>query len=122
MTSFCVFGISKSVCKQQAEKKTPNVIGSGKNARSVPIAEWAAMRDEMAAKLFETDDKRVKVSPEFDAPQFCKDWLAAGPGEVRQPLIMVRAEKVDKGGERMLRKGQPVMTWVEYVEPRAELF
>lgn len=73
----------------------------------------------MAAELFGTSDRRVKVSPEFDAPQFCHDWLAIDPSQVKLPKIMVRSPKVDKNGEPVLRNGAPVMTWLEYEDAHA---
>lgn len=66
--------------------------------RALPIEEWAGRVAAMAAELFETTDKRVKVSPELDAPQFCQDWINAQPDEVRHAVIMVRGPKVDKNG------------------------
>jgi hypothetical protein len=121
MGAFCVYGISKTLCKAQADKKTRE--GHWKELNRHPtIAEWAAKRDATAAQLFAELDKRVKISPEFDAPQFARDWIKTNPSEVKLALVMARAEKTDKNGERILRQGAPVMTWVEYVEPRASLF
>lgn len=106
MGAFCVFGISKSVCKEKAAKKVPH--------RGLTPAEWAALRDELARDLFETLEKPVKVSPEFDAPQFCNDWLSVCPSEVKMARIMVRQPKKDECGKLVLRRGQTVMTWAEY--------
>jgi hypothetical protein len=67
-----------------------------------------------AASFFLTEEKLVKVSPEFDAPQFCRDWLATTPGEVRRACIMARGPKMDKQGNPVLKEGAPVLTWLPY--------
>jgi len=71
---------------------------------------------EAANKLFEVSEKQVRISPEFDAPQFCRDWIAASPGEVRLTRIMYRGDKVDKHGAVVVRDGVPVLTWLPYDE------
>lgn len=65
--------------------------------------------------MFKEATRRVKVSPELDTPQFCLDWLAVSPGEVREPVIMVRGPKLDKHGNLIKRAGVVVETWLEYV-------
>lgn len=72
-------------------------------------------RDELADRMFKEATRRVKISPELDAPQFCLDWLAISPGEVREPVIMVRGPKLDKHGNPVKRNGVVVETWLEYV-------
>ena len=95
MGAFCVFGISRSKCRKTAERKTSNMEGK----IGLTITEWARRVAELADHMFnDPEAKREKVSPELDAPQFCRDWLAAQEGEVRQPLIMVRGPKIDKHG------------------------
>jgi hypothetical protein len=122
MGAFCVYGISKSLCKQQADKKTLTR-HCKELGRTPTVSEWGAKRDAMAAKLFDEATKRAKISPEFDAPQFARDWIAAALREIKQPMIMALAEKTDAKGERVLKGGAPVMTWVEYKESKnASLF
>lgn len=94
MGAFCVFGISRSNCRKAAEKDTP----TEENRKSIPVEEWGRRVAVKTEELFETTVRRIKVSPELDAPQFCRDWLAAQPGEVKQPVIMVRGPKIDKQG------------------------
>lgn len=110
MGAFCVFGISRGLCRAEAARKTP----VGDKHSSLSPAEWAAKRDVLAARLFEEATRRVKISPELDAPQFCTDWLAADPGQARDTVIMVRGPKRDKLGEIVRRRGVIVQTWVEY--------
>jgi hypothetical protein len=110
MGAFCIFGISKTACKLQANKQTPTKI-KGVN---LTMEEWAAARDELAAKLFEERKRGIKCSPEFDAPQFAASWLATDPAHIKSAKIMARGPKIDKHGAIVLRKGVPVETWVEY--------
>ena len=117
MGAFCVFGISKTLCRSKAEKKTPTIVGIGADARHLSIEEWAdAVRAEAKA-LFLTEKKAVKISPEFDSPHFCRDWIAVAPSEVRMACVMVRAEKLDKKGKVVTRKGVPVLVWSPYEPP-----
>lgn len=90
MGAFCVFGISRSACKAEATRRTPTYVSENGERRELTMAEWAAARDQMAANLFEHGEKVARISPELDAPQFCQDWLAAGPSEVRSAVVMVR--------------------------------
>lgn len=91
MGAFCVFGISRSFCKAEAEKKVV--------AYNMTIEEWAIARDRFAAKLFEESEKPVRISPEFDSPQFCHDWMAVAPSEIKLAKVMVRGPKYDGGGQ-----------------------
>lgn len=107
MSAFCVFGVSKSICKKTAERKIAVT-------EKITIEQWAKKRDEMAEALFDGDARRVQISPKFDAPQFAEDWINSARHEVRDCVIMVRGEKVDKHGGPIIKGGVPVMTWVEY--------
>ncbi len=117
MGGFCVFGISRSVCKRLAEKVTPTEVGETEGLRCLSIEEWGGRVRAAADLMFATTRKRVRISPEFDAPHFCRDWIAVAPTEVAHTKIMCRGEKTDKNGKVIVRRGMPVMTWVEY-DPR----
>lgn len=114
MGAFCVFGVSRSVCRKQAEKKvsTVRVIDGKRINLSAP--EWGELVAVETERLFAESEKQVRISPELDAPQFCRDWLAAGPGEVRLARIMVRGPKLGKDDKPVIRKGAPVMAWLPY--------
>ncbi len=126
MSGFCVFGISKSHCKKQAnnKQKTFEFVASPYSAtgrRVEPgIAEWVVRRDELAEKLFAETTRAVQISPKFDAPQFCADWIASAPSEVRNCVIMCRMQKIDKNGKPVLRGGVFLTTWAEYA-PKAKI-
>jgi hypothetical protein len=110
MGAFCVFGISRTVCKNTAARTTPTREGK----EPVPIEEWSRRRDALAEKLFAINTRRVKISPELDAPQFCRDWLATDPSNVRDAVLMVRGPKRDKQGNEVKKDGAVVETWLEY--------
>lgn len=112
MGAFCIYGISRSICKATAIKKTPT--RDSKENRDLSPEEWVTRRDLMAEQLFTEAKRRVKVSPELDSPHFCRDWLAADPSHVRDTVLMVRGPKRDKKGEIVVKGGAPVETWVEY--------
>jgi adenylate kinase family enzyme len=112
MGAFCVFGISRTVCQAAAAKKTPTQDGK----RNLTPVEWAARRDELAEQMFNQGGRRVKISPELDAPHFCRDWIAADPAHVRDTVLMVRGPKRDKHGNEVLKNGAPAETWLPYVD------
>lgn len=112
-----MFGVSRGICKTQAEKKT--LTYDAKSKRDLTPVEWGERAATLAEQMFNESEKRTKISPEFDAPQFCRDWINVAPGEVRATVIMARGPKVDKHGAKVLRDGVPVMTWVEYGEQHA---
>ena len=90
MGAFCIYGISYSDCLAVAERKVSATEFVGKDEwRNLSLAEWAAKRDKVAKELFENGTRLTRVSPEFDAPQFCKDWLAINPANVRNAEIRV---------------------------------
>jgi hypothetical protein len=114
MGAFCVYGISHSICKANAAKKVaPYETVDGERRYFTP-AEWAARRDALADQLFGDGKRPVKVSPEFDAPQFCADWLGTNPAQVRNPVVMVRGIKRDKHGHVVKKNGAEVETWLNY--------
>jgi hypothetical protein len=112
MGAFCVFGISRTQCREAAARKTPTFDTEGK--RDLSPVEWAVKRDELAEQMFAEATRRVRISPELDAPQFCRDWIAADPQHVRDTVIMVRGPKRDKHGAEVKKDGTTVETWLEY--------
>jgi len=114
MGAFCVYGFSRSICLARAARKTPTFEIVGEERRYLTPVEWAVVRDQAAAQMFDQATKAEKISPEFDAPQFCRDWLAVNPAHVRDATIMVRGGKVDKNGNPVKRKGVQVFTWIPF--------
>lgn len=121
MGAFCVFGMSRALARQKAEKKVETFVhetppGAEKSVRrALSIAEWAQRVNERAAQIFDSTERAVKISPEFDAPQFCHDWLSVAPDQVKLAKVMVRGPKLDENGKEVVRGGAPVLTWVEYL-------
>jgi hypothetical protein len=112
MGAFCIYGVSRSICKANASKMVgPFDI---ELRRSLTAEEWASKRDALTDRMFAATKRRVKISPELDAPQFCRDWLAAGPENVRDTVVMVRGPKIDKHGREVKKDGVVVQTWLEY--------
>ena len=112
MGAFCVFGVSRSVCRKLAEKKVATFCP--KLGREMSPAEWGDRVKEEGDRMFGESSKQARISPEFDAPQFCRDWLAVSPSEVRLARIMVRGPKTGADDKPVIRKGVPVMTWLPY--------
>ena len=116
MGAFCVFGVSRQICRKLAEKSVPTYDSESK--KSLNAVEWGARVAAEADRLFEESEKQVRISPELDAPQFCRDWVSAAPGEVKLTRIMVRGQKHDKHGAPVIKDGVPVLTWLPYDETK----
>lgn len=114
MGAFCIYGISRQLCLANAEKKTST--WNDQEKRPYSILEWTERRDKLATTLFELGTRAVKVSPEFDTPQFCMDWLKIDPLQIRDAVLMVRGPKRDKNGGEVLKGGAVVETWLVYAE------
>lgn len=114
MGAFCVFGVSRQVCRKLAEKLV-SVIDKD-SGRSLTAPEWGERVKAAGDRMFSETAKEGRISPELDTPQFCRDWIAAQPGEVRLTRLMCRGPKVDKHGAVVIRKGAPVLTWLPYDE------
>ena len=113
MSGFCVFGVTKALARKRAEDKTPTFDKQLK--RELTKEEWTTRVEAEAARIFQTA-KPVKISPAFDAPQFCRDWIDVGvrTAQLRVPKVMVRGKKFDADGRPVLNKktGEHVMAWV----------
>lgn len=114
MGAFCVFGVSRQICRKLAEKSVPTYDSQTKKSLTAP--EWGERVSAEADRLFVESEKQVRISPELDAPQFCRDWIAASPGDVKLTRIMVRGPKVDKHGAVVMKEGASVLAWLPYDE------
>jgi hypothetical protein len=116
MGAFCVFGVSRQVCRKLAEKNIPTYDSELK--RSLTAPEWGVRVAAAGDRMFEESVKQVRISPELDAPQFCRDWIAASPADVKLTRVMYRGAKIDKHGAVVLKDGAPVLTWLPYDEAK----
>lgn len=106
MSAFCVFGMTESLAKTLAARKAPPKKELEKMTAE-DLRQWYADR---AAKIFESAKHR-QVSPEFDAPQFCHDWIELANKTVKSDglIVMFRGPKPDAAVSK--RTGKPLMTW-----------
>ena len=116
MGAFCVFGVSRQVCRKLAEKAVKTYVVENNRRRELSVTDWGVLVRAEADRLFAESDKQVRISPELDAPQFCRDWIAAQPDDVRLTKLMCRGAKIDKHGAVVTRLGAPVLTWLPYDE------
>lgn len=114
MGAFCVFGVSKQALRKKAERLVPTHMKIDGARMPLTAPEWGAKVAVMVDELFASSDKQVKISPEYDAPQFCVDWMSAAPLEIKSAKIMCKGDKIDKHGARIIKKGAVVQTWVAY--------
>lgn len=114
MGAFCVFGISRQVLRKSVENKLPTWRFEGEKRIELNVREWGELVAAEVERQFAQSEKQVRISPELDAPQFCRDWIAVNPSEVRLTQIMVRGPKIGGDGRPVLRKGAPVMVWQPY--------
>ncbi|WP_009522296.1 hypothetical protein [Imbroritus primus] len=115
MGGFCVFGVSKTACKDRARRNTKTYSPTLK--RELTIREFENLVSEKADALFAGDAKPKQISPEFDAPQFCREWIevALRDGSIRSASVMARKQKVDGNGKPVHgRAGRPLFVWAPY--------
>jgi hypothetical protein len=115
VSGFCVFGVTRQDCLKRARAKVTTRDSTTKLQLSPE--DWAARVDAEAGRLFEVA-RAKQISPAFDSPHFCADWIALGlrgmPPQIRAPQVMAKGKKVDKKGKELTRKGVPVIGWVPY--------
>jgi hypothetical protein len=103
--------------RKRAEEKVPLVDVSTKPPRRYTEAEWRALVEERANEIF-CSMSPVQVSPAFDAPQFCDEWIsiARTTGEYEGYVIKCRGVVHDDKGDPKISKatGLPIMGWVLY--------
>ena len=78
MSAFCIFGVSRLDCKKAAERKVRTVDPTTKKRLSHD--EWRAEVEVLSASIFEEKKTLRQISPAFDAPQFCYDWIRIASG------------------------------------------
>lgn len=112
---FVCMGVSMTDCITKARKKVPNFDSITKTA--LPVEEWGRRVSKEADEIF-ASARAKQISPSFDAPQFCRDWIEIGlkSNHIRSQKIMARGIKIDAKGDTVIRKGAPVMTWLPYSE------
>jgi hypothetical protein len=118
VSGFCVFGVTRQDCLRPARAKVSTK--DPKTKATLSPAEWDERVQVVADELFAIARPK-QISPAFDSPQFCADWIALGlrgvPPQIRAPQVMAKGKKVDKKGSEIVRKGVPVIGWVPYAQP-----
>lgn len=118
MSAFCVFASSMPVARERAEKRVPTRDPVTKVL--LTEVEYRAAVEEVATEIFAAM-KPVQVSPAFDAPQFCDEWIsiARTTGLYEGYVVKCRGVSHDKKGAPKISKtkGTEIITWVAY-DPR----
>ena len=108
MSAFCVYGMTDVIAKLSASMKFPPRDREGSRE---------AFYEEFQEHIYQTSAHR-QVSPTYDAPQFCHDWieLAKKTMRTRGLRIMCRGQKIVKHGAPRINKKtkEPVIGWVPY--------
>lgn len=112
MTAFCVYGVTRSRCLDQAKKKVDlKLVKTASGNRMMKEAEWE-FSVGLAAAIIYTHAKAVAVSPRFDAPQFAREWMniAKAKGELKEECLMALAPT----GELHPKTREPFLKWAPY--------
>lgn len=120
MSGFCVYGVSMTACIKTARSKVRNyTIGDFGKKIYMTVEEWDRSVLEKADKLFNSS-KEKQISPAFDSPRFCRDWIEVGvkTKQISRHKIMCKGPKTDDKGAPVIRKGKPVIAWVSFSESR----
>nr|WP_132451672.1 hypothetical protein [Paraburkholderia sp. BL8N3] len=112
-----MFAASLDVAKVRAEKKVSTYDKEAK--RPLTESEWRERVALEATNIFGRM-KPVRVSPEFDAPQFAKEFCSLAEKTYADAItnmkVMRIGEKIDAKGNPVISKttGQPQLTWVPF--------
>ncbi|WP_087686771.1 hypothetical protein [Pandoraea sp. PE-S2R-1] len=114
MSGFCVYGRSRQVAIERAKNKVPTHEGR----RLLSEVEWMEKARAIADEKY-LSMKPVKVTQEFDAPQFAEEFIAlverCNTPDLAGLRIMCQGAKTKADGSPMLNKaGQPRTGWVPY--------
>lgn len=109
MSTFAVFGMTESHAKQLARRLQPKWLR--KEQRQETEEEFEARVAEAAERPLDSS-RMVQVSPAFDAPQFCDQFmdLARRADRSRSLTIRRRQTLVVKDGKKLSRR----TTWYDY--------
>lgn len=113
MSAFCVFGASMAVARARAEKKIP----TREHGQLLSEAEWRRRVEAQASRIFERVTP-VRISGEFDAPQFCEEFISlaarCGGKHVSRLKVMQIGEKLGAKGNLKINKrtGKAAIGWV----------
>jgi hypothetical protein len=106
------------VARERAEKRVPTLDPATK--QRLTEAEWRAKVEDVATDIFAAMSP-IQVSPAFDAPQFCDEWISVArpTGQYEGYVVKCRGVARDKNGNPKISKikGTELIAWVIY-EPR----
>ena len=104
MTAFAVYGVLFHECLSTAKKNTPASIKKGDKLIPLSQQEWLVEVEKRAEKQFKTA-KPKKLSILFDAPQFCKEFIALSERHRSRDLHIRAAQKqeVTVKGKKVIR-------------------
>lgn len=105
MSAFRVYGVSKTNCRQRAERALQP--WSAELKRPLTDGEWNECVRQRADELFAQGGARP-ISPAFSAPQFALDWIHLAGDTVRACVIKARVEVGTK------KDGSPRYGWRTY--------
>jgi len=111
VSAFKVYGVSYESGLKLARKNVSTVIGS----YEMTPGQWENACHAYAKAFFE-GSKPKSVSKPFDAPQFCRDFIAlCDPSEFK--YLSIRAYKSTGGKiKKGAKKGQDQYKWLPYDE------
>lgn len=106
MGAFVVFGSSRTAAKKKAEREV--IYGFDKKLnRMISLAEWRDRVEARAKEIFGTA-KESPISPEFDAPQFCEDWIRIAKNSIRGECIKKRITEIDESTGKKTYHWEPL--------------
>ena len=108
MTAFAVYGVVYSECLAQAKKNVPATIKKDGNIIELTQEEWIDAVKAIAEKSFKSS-KPKKISIQYDAPQFCRDFIDLLAKQRHRDCQIYCAKK-----EAVIRKGKKIIRtiWV----------
>lgn len=118
MSTFAVWGMTRSHAYSIARKKTPTI----DRGYVLPESEWLQRVAAETEAIMRGESIR-QLSPKFDAPQFADQFIAMAMRTERHRDLQVRAYRQAKGAHGgpiyIGRSKRPKMEWQPYSTMRA---
>lgn len=114
MSTFAVFGMTRAFALAEARKKVKASRKTPQGEQAIPMSEWNSLCEKRADEIMQ-GNQVCQLSPMFDAPQFCEEFIAVARKtlDCRDMHIKCKSLITDAKGQPVLNKktGAPKVGW-----------
>lgn len=117
MSTFAVFGMTRARALAEARKNVKSTRKTPQGEQQIAMSEWVALCEKRADEIMRSNIVR-QLSPMFDAPQFCDEFIAVARKTLpcRDMHIKCKSMITDAKGRPVLNKktGAPKVGWAAH--------